>query len=982
IPLAKVKDLLDKAEVIPVCFHQKKDIQDKLQSATSLAARIRESFPLGRRSRPKIALSMAESLLEKVKVLGIGFPEVRILQSHLRNTQEWSKRASIALDGSVVLRDLQALLSEAAALPIDPGPKLADLQVKMEKALAWLEKVRKAVPRQRATRRNASDMDTDKVDLSHVKSLLNQFPTTGVEMDLKEFSHTNNLIESAEEWMGRVREVLESGESATLESLGALLAEAESIPVTMDEQQLLTVGIKARQWRLRVDETLTGTPATLKYLKDLAKEGEELRKAFPKDARSHQVFDVLDASALQGLLDAGLAWKDKAKKAIADMQAGRPMGLEEPQVLLMEAASINVNLSPEADAIESSVREVHDWFTTNRTLLRVLGLNSSIEIPDILSKRSTESVAMLSPSTLPRDQESNAGNGKQNSDSDMSERNSDGEDDEEDGEQPPEDSTKISQHDLSSCVYAAEKLSVGRSLKEVREMRALMTRINDWTEQCQALCPRRQSKRHVQPSNKPTFAQLEELIAEGLAFPVNIDEEVSRVRDHNTVASSWQMKAQSVLETVTRSLAHQAMQRMELWQQDGDDAGESKEESTPDTGLIESVDGDSVRGEASSVSDHRLIGEDDCDREEESRADKEEELDEAEEANAGELTQLLERAREINVFMPEEMVAERVVEIMQWSRKVRESVSYMEEGFQLTQAKEIVKVGEGVCDLTTVEMGKGLEAAALTPAIVDALQTVIKCYKAKVQAIKEKLEHAETWVVWAKDLLGRDHVKVEDLETALHSAQQLGMENEDLAKKMKAELARGRGWLAKADAALYGNEKCFFNVLKKIVLEGEKIKVCGGKLKELKQHLKVATKWLQRVKKTGIEKGTASITELKALIPEATSIRVNLSEEVRVLKQATCSYCICTRPGDDQGFLVECVSCTEGYHGVCMGISSEEAEAIRRSKEGYKCVRCRISALFGSAEQAMLEAMRNWMPSTCFAAQAGLAEAPLSDDHG
>ena len=156
----------------------------------------------------------------------------------------------------------------------------------------------------------------------------------------------------------------------------------------------------------------------------------------------------------------------------------------------------------------------------------------------------------------------------------------------------------------------------------------------------------------------------------------------------------------------------------------------------------------------------------------------------------------------------------------------------------------------------------------------------------------------------------------------------------------------------------------------------------GSRLKDLKHHMKLATKWLQRLKKTGIEKGTASVNELKALIPEAAEIRIDLSEDIRVLKQATCSYCICSRPGEDLGFLVECKKCTEGYHGVCMGITAEQAEVLRKSEEGFMCIRCRISSLFTSAEQAMLTAMKRWMPSTCFAEQAGFDETPLADDSG
>lgn len=146
--------------------------------------------------------------------------------------------------------------------------------------------------------------------------------------------------------------------------------------------------------------------------------------------------------------------------------------------------------------------------------------------------------------------------------------------------------------------------------------------------------------------------------------------------------------------------------------------------------------------------------------------------------------------------------------------------------------------------------------------------------------------------------------------------------------------------------------------------------------------MKAATKWLQRLKRTGIEKGTASINELKSLIPEAAAIRVDLSDDVRVLKQATCSYCICSRPGEDLGFLVECRTCTEGYHGVCMGITQEQAEAMHKSEEGFKCIRCRINSLFTSAEQAMLTAMKKWMPATCFAEQAGLDKMSSTDTKG
>lgn len=105
----------------------------------------------------------AQDLTEKVKSSGLEFPASFTLKKYLTAVNEWLNRAKAALAGSVPLRDLEKLLAEADKLAVDPGPKLPELQAKMDKALAWLEKVRKAVPKQRSTRRNAPDAEAEKV---------------------------------------------------------------------------------------------------------------------------------------------------------------------------------------------------------------------------------------------------------------------------------------------------------------------------------------------------------------------------------------------------------------------------------------------------------------------------------------------------------------------------------------------------------------------------------------------------------------------------------------------------------------------------------------------------------------------------------------------------------------------------------------------------------------------------------------------------
>lgn len=155
-------------------------------------------------------------------------------------------------------------------------------------------------------------------------------------------------------------------------------------------------------------------------------------------------------------------------------------------------------------------------------------------------------------------------------------------------------------------------------------------------------------------------------------------------------------------------------------------------------------------------------------------------------------------------------------------RSVRESAAFAGEGLQLSQAKEIVKVGKGVLDL---QSGNELEREALTPGVVKSLQLVIDCYQSKVAEIQKRMRKAEAWMVQAKELMGRESMKMEEMEVMLKTAEDVGVENEDLSKKIRAEMGRCRAWGVKADTALLGTAKLSANAVKKLIIEGEKIKV-------------------------------------------------------------------------------------------------------------------------------------------------------------
>lgn len=214
---------------------------------------------------------------------------------------------------------------------------------------------------------------------------------------------------------------------------------------------------------------------------------------------------------------------------------------------------------------------------------------------------------------------------------------------------------KVTSQSLSAGIHAAEKIAIGRSLKEVRDMRAVQQVAHEWVEQAQSLCPRRQSKRRVQASNKPTFERLQKLITDGLACPVSLDEEVDRVRRHIAEALSWQENAKSVIEKVTSAFSKETIERRDMWEMEKmrisrDEAENALGRSNPPASLSESKD----NGNGS---------DDDGDA-----VDREEELDKEEQFHTEALQQLLTKARDISVSMPEEVATERILKIMEWAR--------------------------------------------------------------------------------------------------------------------------------------------------------------------------------------------------------------------------------------------------------------------------------------------------------------------------
>ena len=248
-----------------------------------------------------------------------------------------------------------AARSSGESLPVGFPGLLTQLQGKLKQAEVWVERVRSAVPRQNRTR-NKADMEkvefgTMKNLLNEVlptspttlpppsptplppipapqhpcpppPPLLLNTPTTTpappsspplprhhhhpcptittttppqvttMNVDMKERNEMEQVVETAEDWISRVRGAFTAGESATLTNLESLLTEADDIPVNMDEHQLLIGEIKARRWCTKVKELLDSKTAKIEVLVKLLDEFEAIRAAMPLEPRAKKAWWV------------------------------------------------------------------------------------------------------------------------------------------------------------------------------------------------------------------------------------------------------------------------------------------------------------------------------------------------------------------------------------------------------------------------------------------------------------------------------------------------------------------------------------------------------------------------------------------------------------------------------------------------------------------------------------------------------------------
>ena len=175
--------------------------------------------------------------------------------------------------------------------------------------------------------------------------------------------------------------------------------------------------------------------------------------------------------------------------------------------------------------------------------------------------------------------------------------------------------------------------------------------------------------------------------------------------------------------------------------------------------------------------------------------------------------------------------------------------------------------------------------------------------------------------------------------------------------RAKAMLARERGTLMKVDDVREFVRSAEKDRIRALVASSE-----GDELSRLKREIKRATEWralfdqyslAQQAAQSGtpVDPSTPSVEDLTV---RASSICVDLSEEVDSLTQSHSLYCLCRQIYF--GHMVGCDLCDDWYHLTCVGLTQAQAD----KQERYSCVRCALRQSVAVTASLAAETTNKW----------------------
>lgn len=533
-------------------------------------------------------------------------------------------------------------------------------------------------------------------------------------------------------------------------------------------------------------------------------------------------------------------------------------------------------------------------------------------------------------------------------------------------------------------------------LDVITKMRDILKQAQDWIDRVSAVLPKNDARKKGK-QEKHHMKDLSDLIDESQNIIIDVSDELERLKLEQTTTSSWRLQAQLVIKEIITAFLDFRTERESVCPAVGD----KQITVASDIVASEFLDGDSnmtTRNINSRRPSTSIVG---------TSGSLTPAIVELEGKQIYSLvSNFVKSAKAINTITPEGEVADELNDVIAWltkSSKLLNSPSEIYDRKVISKLDKCIETGQKLVDFENITAVEIPEDRKLVADFRQSWAAVVKDDIVRLVNLQTQRDKFVEWCKMADSILTSTEKKV-SVDTLMQLKLQcsafpsckrfanvvplistspfsycyfisyidrivLTFPALDIVLRVQKRANDAIAWITNvADIVTFGR-KISIDEAKVITDEGERLNISCPEYKTLRSALKTTRGWLLRVKKCGAANGHAqvAVAVITELINEHNSFLVTAMDELSLLKQAMCGYCICRQPYE--GFMIGCDGCEEWYHGACVGISQEQAQKFDK----YVCVRCSTLRVYTDYATTVAGILRKWTSAK------GLAMARLAD---
>jgi len=521
--------------------------------------------------------------------------------------------------------------------------------------------------------------------------------------------------------------------------------------------------------------------------------------------------------------------------------------------------------------------------------------------------------------------------------------------------------------ELEEAVYSAES-DISVDLEEAIEMKDLLKKTQLWMEKSSAIVPKRSARKKKRGNGvneeKHKMMEISNLIEEAATIPLDIADELERLKIEHSVTFSWRLQAHRTIRDIIAAFEDFRKEKSSIY-------SSSEVKAATQAVTISANDG---KERVDPKLDTKAVASSSLREQFERRTSRSDSISTDITGTSGSATPitlevadknlfslvsaLIRSSKSLNAATPEEKIADELNEVISWfskSFKIMDTSSEVFDRKNFSKLDKLIESGRKLLKFKSFVIDDIPEDPDLVNDLRQSWAAVMGDDIERLCDLQIQRGKFLEWCEKADEIVSSSDKKI-PIETLKELAVQSAAypPSSEVVLRVKKRAEEATAWAAAAEEIIKTGKRISMEEAKEITDKADKLNITCQEYKTLRNALRTTRGWIIRVKKCGAANGQTHVTGVTELINEHSNFIVTAMEEVSKLKQAMCGYCICRLPYE--GFMIGCDGCGEWYHGPCVGVNEEQAEKFDK----YVCVRCYTLRVYKENTAAVAGIVRKW----------------------